>query len=322
VSTRRRRMRVLGGGGGVVYLFDVTEFTQSLGAELVMDGGVENWSSVTNLTGWIETLAGTSTINQETDDVAAGSSSVRIDVDGSNSLAVLSQSLAVLATDLIEVSAVVKASGPGKLARVDVQPAASAAEVVALPTAYTKIKTIVKPSVNSTSIRYQNNNAASSSLYGDSFSARKITVNAIQSAAVDADIRVEFVLPETTYPGMRLLLAVRMPDAETNPLANGWVAMLRRNDLNTAWDCRLNVYVNGAMTNHVNQTSVGSPNALRVTTSGNDIAVYTGTGGVDGVFTQQGSTVTSAQFNTATRTLVVYDSEWTGAKRHRAQNFT
>jgi hypothetical protein len=81
---------IAGGGGltGSTWAIDGSGRaynTPTLGAELLTDGGFENWSSATNLTSWIETLAGTTTLNQESVTVNIGSNALRIDVDGSNS---------------------------------------------------------------------------------------------------------------------------------------------------------------------------------------------------------------------------------------------
>ena len=68
--------------------------TPNLGDELLVDGALENWSSPTDLTSWIETLAGTSTINQETAVVQGGSNSARFDIDASNNIVNIRESLA------------------------------------------------------------------------------------------------------------------------------------------------------------------------------------------------------------------------------------
>lgn len=54
------------------------------GSELFADPGCETWSSATNLTNWLEEVAGTSTVNQESTTKHGGSFSARLDVDSSN----------------------------------------------------------------------------------------------------------------------------------------------------------------------------------------------------------------------------------------------
>lgn len=62
-------------------------------AELVTDGGFENWDDTSTPTNWGKTEDGSSTVNQEITDVQAGSSSLRFDVDGSNSQVYVNQSI-------------------------------------------------------------------------------------------------------------------------------------------------------------------------------------------------------------------------------------
>lgn len=52
---------------------------------LWMDGGLNTWTSPTNLTFWAEVLAGSSTINREATEKIEGDYSCRFDVDASNS---------------------------------------------------------------------------------------------------------------------------------------------------------------------------------------------------------------------------------------------
>jgi len=58
---------------------------------VVTNGDMETWLSATNLDGWTETIAGTSTVNQESTDPHAGTYCARLDVDSSNSDVSISQ---------------------------------------------------------------------------------------------------------------------------------------------------------------------------------------------------------------------------------------
>jgi hypothetical protein len=70
----------------------------SIGAELVTDGGMETWASATNLTNWVEYLAGTSTVNREGADKHGGTYSCRLDVDASNSQVRINNSASIVLT--------------------------------------------------------------------------------------------------------------------------------------------------------------------------------------------------------------------------------
>lgn len=76
-----------------IYLDDISllEFQETLGPELLTDGGLETWASATDLTNWIEYKAGTSTVNREATEKHGGTYSCRCDVDASNSEARIRQ---------------------------------------------------------------------------------------------------------------------------------------------------------------------------------------------------------------------------------------
>jgi hypothetical protein len=83
----------------------------------VIDSGMEAWTSATNLTNYIESVAGSSTVNQETSDVHGGSNACRLDVDGSGSEAGISQLYIGLGAGFTEFSTWLKASATPASAR-------------------------------------------------------------------------------------------------------------------------------------------------------------------------------------------------------------
>jgi parallel beta-helix repeat protein len=72
--------------------------------EYITDGGLENWASPTNLTSWSETLAGTSTVNQEGADFHGGSNACRLDVDAGNNNVNISQTVTLVAGMVYKLS--------------------------------------------------------------------------------------------------------------------------------------------------------------------------------------------------------------------------
>lgn len=56
-----------------------------MGGVILTDGGLNIWTSPTNLTHWTESLVGGSTINREATDKIEGDYSCRLDVDAANS---------------------------------------------------------------------------------------------------------------------------------------------------------------------------------------------------------------------------------------------
>lgn len=59
--------------------------SEGYGPNLVPNGDFESWASATDLNDWVESIAGTSTINRESVDIYEGTYSCRFDVDALNS---------------------------------------------------------------------------------------------------------------------------------------------------------------------------------------------------------------------------------------------
>jgi hypothetical protein len=91
--------------------------TPTLGSELVSDGGFENWLSAPNLTSWTESLAGASTVNQESSGVHGGTYAARFDIDASNSAASITQAGVVSIGMWIYADWWAKTSASGKTLR-------------------------------------------------------------------------------------------------------------------------------------------------------------------------------------------------------------
>lgn len=101
--------------------------TLGLGEELFTDGGLEAWSSATNLTSWAEAVGGASTINQEATVKHAGSYSVRADIDASASNAQITQIKTLVPGAWYQMSGWLYSSAIGK------KPALIANNVLPLP---------------------------------------------------------------------------------------------------------------------------------------------------------------------------------------------
>jgi len=64
------------------------------GAEILVDGGFETWSSSTALTHWSKYIAGSSTVNRDSAEEESGTYCLRLDVDGSDSNTLVYSSVA------------------------------------------------------------------------------------------------------------------------------------------------------------------------------------------------------------------------------------
>ena len=80
-GTGAGRLKWARGSGSSVYYVDDVKFLPNI----ANDGGLENWTTSTNLTDWTEQLIGSSTLHQETSSEHSGASCVRLDIDSSNS---------------------------------------------------------------------------------------------------------------------------------------------------------------------------------------------------------------------------------------------
>jgi hypothetical protein len=109
----------------------------TLGSELLTDGGLENWTTATNLTSWTEIATGGSTVNQESSVVQAGTYAARIDIDGANAIAYIRQATTTVIGRWLALGAFLRASAAGKTVRMDLAGTNQATgQTLALTTAY------------------------------------------------------------------------------------------------------------------------------------------------------------------------------------------
>lgn len=141
--------------------------------------------------------------------------------------------------------------------------------------------------------------AASADLTIDNASLKALTLNAQQSALPYGTFDFRFTLPGTTYAGQLIGLPYRISTA-----SNFILAYLLRNATNAAWDIRLDSYATNAATNLRAVTGVGDPDTIRVVVGAdNSHQLYTG---VAGVFTARGVVVSNSLYSTATGINTIY----------------
>ena len=152
----------------------------------------------------------------------------------------------------------------------------------------------------------------------DNASVKPLTTNAVQTATVSADERAAFTLPASPIPGQKFDIWYRMPSGI--PYLDGWQVTMVRNPANTLWEISLIKCISGLFTTIIAPVNAGTPNAIKVLTSGDNHSVYYSSGGIDGAFTQAGTTQTDAQFDTATGSVLVYDPAFTVAEHRSLPN--
>jgi len=140
--------------------------------ELLTDGGLENWDSETALTSWTETLAGTSTLNREGTVIDSGTYALRIDVDASNSLSYIRQTItAVNKWVFVDF----KLRTTGGYGNVSLATSATQSPAFAPGATYTEYKTSLRSAATGNALRLLRYNAASKSIYFDTVSAKTLT---------------------------------------------------------------------------------------------------------------------------------------------------
>lgn len=154
----------------------------TLGAELLTDGGLENWASATNLTSWTEILTGTSTINQESAIKNGGSYSVRIDVDASNSIVYIEQHITSGSGNLgkwVYISSHQRGSAPGKTSRTGIGGTTGQNGINRNPgTTWVQYHSTYRLLNDGTNIvQLSRSNAESASVFFDDISAKQVTLS-------------------------------------------------------------------------------------------------------------------------------------------------
>lgn len=255
-------------------LINITVDGQSLGAELLTDGALENWTSATNATSYTESLSGTSTVNREGTNIHGGSFAARYDIDASNSSASIAQTLVSAVNDWWEISAWVRnSSGAQTFALTS---SIDSTGGLAATTSYAQFMGILRSGNSANAaIAPIRISATSGSLYFDDMSVKKITLNQQQVAGADGLFQLDFTLPVSPMANQQIQMRYRIQDE-----LNFWVLRLWRNAANNAWNLNLDSVAAGTATNRIAQAGVGTPNQIRVKAVGNIHVLEYGTSGV------------------------------------------
>jgi len=94
---------------------------ECIGSNLLTDGGLNEWLSATNLEHWMETLAGTSTVNREAVEKIEGAYSCRLDIDAGNANAYIWQAFSMILLRKYKLIAWYKNSMAGKTAYIQIR---------------------------------------------------------------------------------------------------------------------------------------------------------------------------------------------------------
>ena len=186
--------------------------TPTQGAELLTDGGLENWASATDLTSWTETLVGTSTINREGTIIHGGSFASRSDIDASNNNAFIAQTIVAPVRSWILCSAWVRASVASKLAGIDLTSVSGASQSIGIT--YGQIIQCSRCiSANPSISVSRRGDLSSNSLYVDDVSGKILTLSSLFSSLVLSTVNVtgEWVI-KTLIAGTQAGCILRLDD--------------------------------------------------------------------------------------------------------------
>jgi hypothetical protein len=187
----------------------VLKNTPTLGSELLVDGGMENWTTATNLTSWSETVVGTSTINQETSVINSGSNALRFDQDASNSQSFVSQAVSTIGRWHL-ASAYIKSNLTGKVATIGTTNNPWAVTLSTnISTTYTQY-VVTGRATGTGFLLTRGAGSGSSSIYFDDVSFKQLTLSTLfrtaNFATADVFVSVAVTLTAGTQAGLVLNL--------------------------------------------------------------------------------------------------------------------
>ncbi len=158
--------------------------TPTLGSELLVDGGLENWTSSSNATNWSESSAGTSSVAQETGLQRTGSSAAKLVIDSGNVFAALSQSITTINGNWYHFAAYARGLTGTPQARLQFASLSIVTSDRTLSTSYQEMVATGRASSTTVSFTLNRLSAASNSLIYDDASARGlITANLLATIA-------------------------------------------------------------------------------------------------------------------------------------------
>lgn len=159
--------------------------TPTEGAELLTDGGCENWTTANNLTSWTETIqaGGTSTVNQEGTVKRSGSYSARLDIDAAGKFVDLAQVPTLALGDWAIMRSYLRANGDNKTIglRAENQLPGTITESPPNGSFGLKIFSFVKKTAAGFAVSHRTVGSANTSFYIDDMSVKKQTTSTLMA---------------------------------------------------------------------------------------------------------------------------------------------
>jgi len=201
--------------------------TPTQGAELLTDGGLEVWASATDLTSWVEALAGTSTVNREATTIHGGTYAARFDLDGSASLAQIVQIIASGGGTgtWLRASAWLRGSDAVPKAYMRFNGAPGTQNVKDLTTSYVQHFITARSLSATPNFDIVRNSGANKSIYIDDISVTALTLSSLFSSLILSTVNItgEWVI-KTLVAGTQAGCVLRLddPDSPANFLLLYW----------------------------------------------------------------------------------------------------
>ena len=145
----------------------------------------------------------------------------------------------------------------------------------------------------------------------DNISVKRIMLNTQQTMPANAIIDFTYILPGVPASWDNLFLFYRVSDVSLDIGYSCWQIHLQRNFINTAWYLYLDSVNAGTVTNRVAVTGVGSPTTIRVICDGTKHNCYTLEGTT---WTKRGTEVDVSWNDSATGLNTIYCSGMTPTK--------
>jgi hypothetical protein len=278
MDLRHRMLLLLSDTPPLVFL---TAFNQSLGSELVSNGGF-----ATNLTGW------STSGSPETVEAVGGRAHVV--ESGPTGFSGINQTVAVVIGTLYLFSFDYEVVS-GTM-RIDY--GVSGVSGLQRTTGSGTLNVFFVGNAASASMLFRSNNVAAE-FYVDNVSVKAVTLSAIQTTLADAQNEVLFTQQASPELDDQVSLVYRYSDA-----TNYWLVSLRFNQNSSQWDIYHRKVVAGVQTTLQTFTNVGTGiTGLRVNANGSDHDIFAQ---ISGVWTSLGTTQTDSNLASATGLSVLY----------------
>lgn len=282
--------------------FNVTADTQSIGSELVTNGDFSAWASNDPSSWTVNSEIVNQTVSESASDGSAGNGSARfVKTTGNSSVPSVTQNLGATG-NIYEIGFNLTANAGGSTLFLD-----NATGDFTVNPVTVGMKRTIQRFTSAARIRIGAFSTANADFVIDDVTTKRITLATAQVAAADSVFHLEYTLPASPVAGQTIYLFYRT-SAVGEELLNGWAAYIRRNDVNTNWDIRLDSIVAGVATNRINFTGIGATDAMCIITQGNNHDFYSR---FTTTWTKRGSTISNATFATATGCNYAYSAGFT-----------